>query len=573
MNFVISSYPLSNGFRKQLESLFGSELEVITLSELRQRGIFRMGQYLLSINCDNIVLAIEDQSSFALLPTLKLLGALPNAHRRSIANGEGSLSSFNRSDALKAAFGVGIASIVGIIYTYIFNQKTKLLNKMKRIDTDDSGVGIFYLNANLWFGVKAGGSVGHISGVVNAFIERRMPLVFASVGGRLMVSKSARFLDLDAPKSLGIPYETTYYRFNFDCVSQCSVEIEAQRPKFIYQRMSLANIAGVQLSRKYKLPLVIEYNGSEVWVAKNWGKPLRYHKIAERAEKVSIKHADLVVTVSDVLGKELVSRGVDSSRIVVYPNCIDPNLFNPERFTKEDNFELRNRHGIPADAVVATFVGTFGEWHGADRLAEAIRILISERLQDVSSSRLYFLLVGDGIKMSVVKEILAPVMSSGRVIITGLVPQNEAPAYLAASDILLSPHTPNQDGTEFFGSPTKLFEYMAMEKAILASDLAQIGEVLQPSILSSKSGCFPKNFDSAVAVLTPPGDISALINGLEFLAKNSVVRKRLGANARALVFERYTWQHHVEEILSGLKRVRLRSIESLLDEEMSQKSI
>ncbi len=58
--------------------------------------------------------------------------------------------------------------------------------------------------------------------------------------------------------------------------------------------------------------------------------------------------------------------------------------------------------------------------------------------------------------------------------------QSEAPTYLAISDIVVSPTVPNPDGSPFFGSPTKLFEYMAMGKPIVASDLDQIGEVLTP---------------------------------------------------------------------------------------------
>ena len=53
------------------------------------------------------------------------------------------------------------------------------------------------------------------------------------------------------------------------------------------------------------------------------------------------------------------------------------------------------------------------------------------------------------------------------------------PSLLDACDILVSPHVPLDAGAEFFGSPTKLFEYMAMGKGIVASRLGQIGEVLQ----------------------------------------------------------------------------------------------
>ena len=49
------------------------------------------------------------------------------------------------------------------------------------------------------------------------------------------------------------------------------------------------------------MPLVVEYNGSEVWVARHWGRSLRYEHLALQAEEVLLRHAHVVVTVSDVL--------------------------------------------------------------------------------------------------------------------------------------------------------------------------------------------------------------------------------------------------------------------------------
>ena len=61
----------------------------------------------------------------------------------------------------------------------------------------------------------------------------------------------------------------------------------------------------------------------------------------------------------------------------------------------------------------------------------------------------------------------------------GAVAHDRVPALLDACDILVSPHVPLDARRGFFGSPTKLFEYMAMGKGIVASRLGQIGEVLQ----------------------------------------------------------------------------------------------
>ncbi len=88
-------------------------------------------------------------------------------------------------------------------------------------------------------------------------------------------------------------------------------------------------------------------------------------------------------------------------------------------------------------------------------------------------------MIGAGPELGEAKRVIDAAGFTEAVIFTGLVAQEEGPSYLAACDILVSPHVPNADGTPFFGSPTKLFEYMAMGRGIVASDLDQIGEVLR----------------------------------------------------------------------------------------------
>jgi glycosyltransferase involved in cell wall biosynthesis len=167
----------------------------------------------------------------------------------------------------------------------------------------------------------------------------------------------------------------------------------------------------------------------------------------------------------------------------------------------------------------------------------------------------FFALVGVGVKMPIVRQTLLEADGASFYRLVGLVPQADAPGYLAASDILLSPHVENADGTSFFGSPTKLFEYMAMGKPIVASRLDQIAHVLDGSV---DAGNLPAEFDrltQAVGVLGQPGNIGELIAGIRFCVENPQWRTKLGANARARALARYTWAHHVDAILKGLERV------------------
>ncbi|HSB33189.1 MAG TPA: glycosyltransferase, partial [Nitrospirota bacterium] len=125
-------------------------------------------------------------------------------------------------------------------------------------------------------------------------------------------------------------------------------------------------------------------------------------------------------------------------------------------------------------------------------------------------------------------------------VLTGRIPQEEGPAHLAACDILASPHVPNPDGTPFFGSPTKLFEYMAMGKGIVASDLDQIGEILK---------------HEKTAWMVRPGDPESLMLGMKMLVDHPELRDRLGKAAREEVVAKYTWKEHTRKIIERLQDV------------------
>ncbi|HYJ45355.1 MAG TPA: glycosyltransferase, partial [Pyrinomonadaceae bacterium] len=177
------------------------------------------------------------------------------------------------------------------------------------------------------------------------------------------------------------------------------------------------------------------------------------------------------------------------------------------------------------------FVGTFGPWHGVVALAEAIKLVPRE-------ARVRFLLVGSGLLRGEVERILSEAGARSRVILTGAVEHGLVPAYLDACDVLTSPHVPLEDGSEFFGSPTKLFEYMAMGKGIVASRLGQIGDVLQ---------------DEETALLVEPGNVRELSEAIVRLADSRPLRESLGAAARREAIAKHTWAHNAGRVLDAYR--------------------
>lgn len=550
---ALSAYPLSSEYRVRLEAVLGTNPEYLTLTELRQKSLPAMLGGLIKKKAEKVVLPVEDTEQLAVLPLLTTLAALIRTRRVDVLEPDLSPKQVGRLAALKALASAATASIGGLLVAWLCRLELAWLNVTGRKEMTSGDGSVLYLKTNLGLGVKAGGSVGHIAGVVNGLVGAGIPVTFLSAEEPLMVSSAVAFRRIRLPRAFGLPRDVNQYRFHRLVVRKARQLADASGTRFIYQRLSLGNYAGVVLSRRLGIPLVIEYNGSEVWVSKHWGYPLAFPRLAANAEKACLRHAHLVVTVSDVLRDELAERGVDPDRIVTYPNCIDPEVFDPARFSPADLEALRDDYGIPRDALVVTFIGTFGRWHGTEVFAQAIALLMDRHEDWLRTHHVYFLLVGDGLMRPEVDSILAGERRAQRVVMPGLIPQAAAPIHLAASDILVSPHVPNPDGTPFFGSPTKLFEYMAMGKAIVASDLDQIGQIFAGSPRVSDLAGGQQLGDGCAALLAEPGDPAELADGIRLLGDHPRWRRRLGRQARQEALSRYTWTHHVDSILAGIK--------------------
>ena len=389
-----------------------------------------------------------------------------------------------------------------------------------------------YLRTDLSFGVRAGGSVAHIAGVVNELGRFFGPVTMLTTDDIPTLRPDVDVHHVPPLESFWNFKELPTFLLN-DAFDTAATNAVTERPAFVYQRYSLNNYAGIRIARRHGVPFVLEYNGSEIWMGRHWGRALKYEALSRRIEQLNLASADLIVVVSRAMRDEIVARGIDPASVFVNPNGVDPDRYRPD----VDGSPVRERYGLRGATVVG-FIGTFGPWHGAEVLARAFVTFIKD--DPVRARDVRLLMIGDGSTMPAVRRILSDGGATNATVFTGLVPQEDGPAYLAACDLLLSPHVPNPDGTPFFGSPTKLFEYMAMGKGIIASDLEQIGEVLD---------------HGRTAWLVEPGDVDALAGGLRRLIDDPQLRRTLGAAARHEAVTRYSWREHTRRTIERLQEV------------------
>lgn len=368
--------------------------------------------------------------------------------------------------------------------------------------------------------LSVGGSVSHVQGVVGGMLDE---------GHRVITYAAAPLAGLDPQRvparcipvwlSSDLPMECLELLANVPFIWHGLRQMRRDGIDLIYQRYSLHNAAGVLLARLLGIPVVLEANNSEVEMRRQWSR-LFLPGLARRLERLVLTRADLVVTVSERNRQTFHELGYTPVNLQVMPNAVDPKRFAPE----QGDGGLRAQLGLEGRVVIG-FVGLFYPWHGVAHLARAFAALASQ------APAAHLLLVGDGDERSRVQAILEAAGLLDRVTFTGLVPHARVPHYLQAMDIVVAPHAPWK---EFFGSPIKLFEYMASGRAVVVSNLGQLGEIIR---------------DGETGLLVPPGDETALAAALRELVDAPALRTALGAAARADVIAHHTWRQTVAAIL------------------------
>jgi glycosyltransferase involved in cell wall biosynthesis len=379
----------------------------------------------------------------------------------------------------------------------------------------EAGGTVLYLRTDLelvGLELDAGGSAAHTAGIVNALARGGWSVEARTTGHITGFAEQVRQARLPHWAPPNVPKELA------ELVSGI-LQARLRRPhdvRLIYQRYSLNNLAGALLARRWRLPLVLEANDSEVTWRQEAGS-LTYRGLARSCEQAILGAADRVVAVSVNAAKELEQSGAPRERLRVIPNGVDV-----ETFRGASPIALP----FPSGCFVIGFVGLFYPWHGVRVLADAF-VRLHRRHPEMR-----LVLVGDGEERPHVEDLLRRGDAIGSCLVTGAIPRAEVPLYLAAMDVAVACHA---DVPGFIGSPVKIFEYMAAGKAIVATRVGQIPEVLR---------------DRDTALLVAPGQPEALCDAVETLFHDRPLRSRLAESAAIEAERKHTWDARVRSILA-----------------------
>ena len=322
------------------------------------------------------------------------------------------------------------------------------------------------------------------------------------------------------PKSL---YELLELAYNLPAYRRLARAWQSQRPDAVYERCNLYLLAGVWLKKRKRTPMLLEVNAPLARERGAFGG-LGLPGLARKLEQWVWRSADFVLPVTEVLARDLRAAGVPSERILVVPNAIDPARF----MHQADANSAKAALGLSGKLVLG-FTGFVRDWHGLDAILDWMAT-------PAAPANMHLLLVGEGPALPALKLQTERLKLGRRITFAGLVDRDTVAKMVAAFDIALQPKSVE------YASPLKLFEYMALGKAIVAPDQENIREVLEPG---------------RTALLFDPAKPESLTAAIATLARDQALRARLGEGARAAIeAQGYTWSKNAERVIACIERTK-----------------
>jgi len=286
---------------------------------------------------------------------------------------------------------------------------------------------------------------------------------------------------------------------------------------------------GLIVARKFNIPVIADLHENYPEVVKEFRRDMDMRKkIAmistpiwrlKRLERFCVQHVDRVITVSNEEKDRYINEyNISKDKVIVIMNTINLDLFRSLEI-KPLNFN---------DEFVISYIGGFGSFRGLD---VAIRAM-PEVLREISNARL--LLVGKGMKNYeyYLRKLCKLLKVEGRVTFTGWIDFRLVPSYISVSDVCLIPY--RKCTFTDIAISHKLFQYMAMGKPIVTSDVKATMRIVK---------------ECKCGLVFPSGNHKKLAECIIRLYEDKKLCKKLGRNGKISVEKKYNWNNESKKLV------------------------
>jgi glycosyltransferase involved in cell wall biosynthesis len=342
---------------------------------------------------------------------------------------------------------------------------------------------------------KIGGVQQQFLSLLKAYDRDVFNPIFCCLGPEEEISKEIERIDIETVAL----NRARYHRFSPGIVRDLYRLMKQKNIHIVRTHRYRANLYGRLAALLSGVPVKI------ISLHDNYRKDLRLER--RIVNKILLKATDKIVAVSESIRKDIIKYdGIDSSKILVIPNGIDTERFNPE-----GNFaDIRKGFSIKESDIVLGFVGRVVPTKGLEYLIDALPFLKKE------FKNIKLLITGEGSTMERLKKKAKENNVHDSIIFTGK--RRDIPDILSCTDIFVMPSVAE-------GLPNALLEAMAMGKPIVATEVGGIPEVI-------------KNRHSGF--LVPPRNPEALATAIKDLISNEQLAAKMGQAARHIVLDNFS---------------------------------
>lgn len=302
--------------------------------------------------------------------------------------------------------------------------------------------------------------------------------------------------------------------------------VAAERPEVLHahsgHRGYETALVALAVGRAAQVPVVYEVRGffESLWTGDpDWAERSESYDRRRATEERCMHEAAAVVTLSESMRSDIVSRGIPAEKVHVVPNGVDASAFSP----RERSAPLAERWGLTGRFV-------FGYVSNLDHYREGHELLVDAaaayRDRGVDAVAL---VVGDGLRADLLKQRARDAGVEDRVVFTGKVPHDEVLDYYALYDAFVIPRVDERAAR--LVTPLKPFEAMAAGIPLVVSDLPALTEIIG----GGERG-----------LSFPVGDAEALVERLERLRTDPTAAHAMVERALTWVREERSWRSNGE---------------------------
>lgn len=314
--------------------------------------------------------------------------------------------------------------------------------------------------------------------------------------------------------------------YHRDACAELEARCRDLRPALIHAASNYnCGLMAADVGRRLGIRVVYEVRG--FWhISKAASEPSYeysdHYRMIEGFEVQAAQAAAHVFAITSGVANVLSDAGVDAENISLLPNAAEVATFAP----MPPDASLRDQYNL-GDATVLGYIGSLNSYEGLDDLFTAVAELRRSAVAQQTAARsVKILIVGDGAARAALEAQAAQLGLAAITHFTGRLPPADVRRYYSVIDIFVLPRKPTRVCE--LVSPLKPFEAMAMERCVLASNVAAQADIID---------------DGVTGRLFAKGDVHDFARVLHDLITDPGQRYRLGTAAGQWVRTERTWDN------------------------------